>query len=220
MLAVPDLHFPWANQKSLDRLYDVIAEKKPEVVVQLGDLLDQFSHAKFARSYDVIRPDEEVKEGRAAAEAFWKNVRKAAGSKVRMFQLLGNHDARIMKRVYDKYPELASLVDLSKLYRFPNVETMDSERSELQIDGVYYIHGWLTRLGAHCLYYDAPVIHGHTHRAGIFYLPRRNRLIYEMDCGFLGDEKARPLAYCPTLSTRWILSCGWKDDYGPSVIPL
>lgn len=218
MLAIPDLHFPWAID--LNPVYAAIEREKPDVVCQLGDLLDQFAHSKYSRTFDLMTPSEELSAGRGLAEAFWLNVRKAGHSKMKMIQLKGNHDVRVEKRIYDKYPEIASLVDLSRLYRFPNVETMDSDKSELLIDGVIYIHGWMTGIGKHANYFNQSVVHGHTHRGSVNFWPRKNTLLFELDCGYLADPKARPLQYGSTMTTQWLHGYGIVDLLGPRFIPL
>lgn len=43
VVAVPDLHFPWAEYKKLRKVYDIIEDERPTHVVQLGDAWDMYS---------------------------------------------------------------------------------------------------------------------------------------------------------------------------------
>lgn len=219
VIALPDTHFPWHSQK-IKKVYDIISDVRPDLVIQLGDLYDNFSFSRFSKTLNLMTPAEELVEAREGAENMWKNIRKAAGKNTRMIQLMGNHCARIEKRILDKFPEIESLVDVHKIYRFPNVETQNSDREEFNYQGVKYVHGWLGQLGAHARYFDCSVVHGHSHRSGIIFYPRKSGSIWELDCGFLADETARPMQYSSTMTTRWNLGIGIIDKLGPRFVPL
>lgn len=224
VLVIPDTHFPWVDQEKLNLIYLIIEKEKPDVITQCGDLLDLFSHSKFARSLDIYTPNEEVKLGRAMAEKMWEKVRELA-PKATLYQLHGNHDARIHKRIQEKYPEIASIIDVSYLWKFKGVNTLEDDRDYLEIDGIIYVHGWLTRLGQHMHYFNKSVVHGHTHRGGIHierrhFFKNRYNTLFELDCGYIADDKQIPLQYGATKAVKWVHGCGLIDSLGPRFIPL
>jgi len=221
VLAIPDLHFPWHSVDGLSAVYALIDKEKPDVIVQLGDLYDQFSFSKFSRSHDLLTPSEEISEGRECAMNLWTNIRKNCKRTTRLIQLLGNHDDRVAKRIAEKVPEIACLLQSSQnsLFKFPSVETILDSRHELMIDGVIYTHGFLAS-GKHVSYFQRSVVHGHTHRGGLYTLEQAGRTLFELDCGFLADRYAVPLRYTPTTTTRWNLGLGLIDSLGPRFIPL
>lgn len=218
---VPDTHFPFTDLNGLSLVFTLIEREKPDVVIQIGDLYDQFSFSKFARSHDLMTPQEEVQEAREGAVNMWSKIRKLSSRKTRLIQLLGNHDDRMMKRVCEKFPEIAALTTglYDSLYKFPSVETVMDSRSELVIDDVIYTHGFLGS-GKHVGYFQKSVVHGHTHRGAVYTLEQAGRTLFELDCGFLADRNATPLKYTPTTTTRWSLGCGIVDGLGPRFVPF
>jgi predicted MPP superfamily phosphohydrolase len=220
VLAIPDCHYPFHNQDSLSLVYALIEKLHPTVVIQLGDLYDMYSFSKYPRSQDIMTPAEEIAEGRLAAEAMWRNVIKSASKTTRMIQLFGNHDVRPKKRIEEKYPEIASLIDLNHLWQFHNVETINEDRAKFEIDGVIYTHGFRSKLGDHMKFLGKSVVRGHSHRAGVVWLNQWDKLLFEMECGFIADDKAEPLKYTHTQQMQWIQACGFISDYGPQIVPL
>lgn len=220
VLVIPDCHFPWCDIEKLNLIYQIAIKEKPDVIIQLGDLFDLYSHSKFARGHDLCTPQQEILEARQGAENMWFNLRKVC-PKTSMYQLKGNHDARIEKRVAEKYPEIASLLDINHLWKFKNVETLLSDKDQLVIDGVIYVHGWMTKLGDHCRYFNKSVVHGHTHRGGVYFEKRGfDQMIFELDCGHIADVSKQPLQYGPTKTMKHIPGCGLIDVLGPRFIPL
>ena len=220
VLAVPDLHLPFHSAESLTAIYALTEALRPTVVVQLGDLYDAYAFSKYPRSHDIMTPKEEIAEARQGGEAFWKNMRKVAGKRTRLVQLMGNHDARPRARIQEKYPEIASLVDIDHLWRFNDVETILDDRCRFEIDGVVYTHGFRSKLGDHMKYLGKSVVRGHSHRAGVVYLKHWARLLFEMECGYVADDDAEPLKYTHTQQMQWIHAVGWVDEFGPRIIPL
>ncbi len=221
VLAIPDIHAPFHNIKAIAQVYTAIEEEKPDVIIQLGDILDRFCFSRFGRSQDIMTPEEEITEGHQFCQLFWAQIHRLA-PKSRKIQLLGNHCARLQRSVIDKYPEIYSIVKNADkdFFKFPNVQTVFDNRTELEIEGVVYTHGWYTKLGDHCKYLLKPVVHGHSHRGGSMFINIGGQTIWELDCGFLADEKQRALQYGATQTTHWTLGYGIIDKHGPRFIPL
>jgi predicted phosphodiesterase len=221
VFAIPDLHAPFVDWKRVEKIYSAIDKANPDYVVQLGDALDFFAFSKFARSHNVMTPEQEVEEGREGLYNFWANVHKAA-PRAKKIQLSGNHEARLVRQALERYPEVYSLLTRFQgdFYKFKNVETIHDHRHELDINGVIYCHGWLSRLGDHAKYFLKPVVHGHTHRAGVLHLNYHHRTIFELDCGFLADKSKIPLQYGPTKTTLCVSGYGVVNGLVPWFVPL
>ena len=50
VICVPDMHLPWVDAGALSQIYLAIERENPNVVIQLGDLYDMYSHSKFPRN--------------------------------------------------------------------------------------------------------------------------------------------------------------------------
>lgn len=218
VLSIGDLHFPWHQKNVLAKVYRFIEENRPRHIVQMGDLYDRFSQSRFAKSAGVMTPNQEADRGRAAAEKFWAEIRRLS-PKSKCYQLRGNHDARSLKVLLEKAPELEPFFDDKDFYRFPGVETIFDPGEPLLINGVAYIHGW-GKLGDHMRYFLRPVVRAHSHTAGVVFMRLRNQIIFEMDVGYLANPHAVPLRYRPTTVVRWTHTLGWVDPHGPRVVML
>jgi len=222
-VAFGDTHFPFAHKGALQRALRVVRDLKPDLVVQVGDLYDLFSFSRFPRSHNVMTPKRELEIGRADAAAFWKAVRAAAGKKARLHQLIGNHDERIVKRVMEALPEFEPfLVDVHRrLWEFDDVTTQPSERDELVIGGICYMHGFRSKLGDHAWHNRMSTVTGHSHVGGVIYHRLGNRTTWELNAGYLGNPYTRPLSYgMQRRFARWTHGVGVIDERGPRFIPL
>jgi UDP-2,3-diacylglucosamine pyrophosphatase LpxH len=133
---ISDTHFPFHQPEALENIIESIKQERPTHVVQIGDLLDQYVFSKYTKSPE-ITPEMDVMAGVSWAQAMWKRI-KAVAPKAKCYQLLGNHDMRLAKRISERLPELANVVDYMKFYKFSGVTTMKSDRDYLKIGGVIY----------------------------------------------------------------------------------
>ena len=112
------------------------------------------------------------------------------------------------------------MVKVDDLLKFEGVTTLPSSRDHLEVDGIVFLHGHYTKLGDHAKFFRKPVVHGHTHRIGIFYERISDGLIWEMDCGYLADEKSLPLQYTASKFSKWIKAVGIIDNGQPRLVVL
>lgn len=218
--AIGDLHFPFHSARALERAYQIVGEFAPDVVVQIGDIYDMISQTRFARSFNIMTPNEEATEGRLCAINFWKTMRKLSSPKAAHFQLRGNHDERPEKRLLEKCPELESIVTIKPHWEFKDVYTIHDPREELYINDMIFMHGYRTRLGAHMAYNHMSTICGHTHRGGVVFEPIRDKLLFEANCGYLGDPEAAALCYSKQKLSKWTWGLVLIDKNGPRFVPI
>jgi predicted phosphodiesterase len=221
VLSIGDAHAPWVKEAVTLQIYEAISTKKYDVIIQMGDLYDMYAFSKFARSHDICTPKEEVEQGFEWARNFWKTIQKLS-PKSRKIQIKGNHDDRLAKRVFERFPEAASILMRAEhsLFDFPNVETVHDSRDGIEIEGVLYMHGYMTKIGDHARDHFKPVVHGHSHRGGAHFFNLGNQVMWELDCGFMGDKDAVPLQYGPTKHKLWTYGYGEVDAEGPRFVPL
>lgn len=220
ILVIGDCHFPWANPKTLNGIYNYIQYVSPTIIVQIGDLYDFFSFSKFPKTADVITPKEELAQGYGDAFVMWEKIRKFA-PRAKLLQLKGNHDSRPLKRIIERFPEASSLLDLGHLFDFPKVQVCDSERDEVIIDKILFMHGFRARLGDHALHNGMCTVVGHSHLGGVIYHRLGDRTIWELNAGFCADEAVEPLSYTRQRRiSKWTQGFGYIDNYGPRFIPL
>ena len=220
VLILGDLHFPFHHRVALNRVLDRLQDKKFDVVVQIGDLLDQYCFSNFTKK-NILKPDREIKFGRELAQNLWFNIHRFQ-KKALKYQILGNHDVRLIKRAEEKLPEAQDLIKhtMNELYRFDHVKTITDPRDELIIDNIIYTHGYASKIGDHVKKLHLSVVHGHRHRGEVTFIPIRNKTLFELDVGYLADSKREPLGYLPTRTNNWTLGWGEIDEFGPRFIPI
>lgn len=221
ILILGDTHFPWADMDAICGVYAFI-EKNPQIdtVIQMGDLYDMYSWAKFPRSHLLYNPKQEIEVAREMAGEMWAKIHSML-PKARLIQILGNHDIRPIKKCIEFAPELEPFLEFKKFFQFPNVELVEDHRQPFELGGVGFIHGFLGGLGAHARKFLRSIVCGHTHKGGVVTIPLANgTVLFECNAGYLGDPTSRPMSYTPTKMNEWTKGFAYLDEWGPRFIPL
>lgn len=193
-----DLHLPWIHAGCVQNFFDDVKKEKPDIIIQIGDLFDLFSYTRFPATRGLITPDQELLNGRIAAEEFWAYLKKISPKSTK-YQILGNHDIRPIKYSLENAPVLEPFVKqgLKTLFAFDGVNTIAYE-DDLLIDGNVYIHGH-TKHGNHMEEYLTNTVLGHTHRGGVvtkrFFRRLEEQILWELNVGFMGDPASKCFSY-------------------------
>lgn len=225
IFVIGDIHFPFHNKTALKKTLAAIKKEKPTHVVQIGDLYDQYAFSRFSKKNIVLAP-QELEQARAAARDMWSKIRKSC-PRASLYQILGNHDIRLVKRAEERLPEAQEFVkkSLMEYYQFEGVRTIEDDTEELVIKGIIFIHGYRSKLGDHMLYNRASTVCGHSHTGGVIFKRLKGETLFELNAGFLADAMSTPLRYRMQKNTY-----GWTLGYGiisekngiacPQFIPL
>lgn len=220
ILCIGDVHAPFVSKPTVSRILSLCDELQPTVIVQIGDLYDFYSFSKFPKSMNLMTPNQEIQDGRVVAEQLWEELHKRA-KKAKKYQIKGNHDTRISKRVIEKFPELELFVSLNHLWEFPNVKTIQDEREELEIEGIIFQHGYRSKLGDHMAHNHRNTCVGHSHRGGVALKPIDGKVLWELNCGYIADPFHKALMYRQQIKFfNWTHGVGFIDKYGPRFISL
>lgn len=215
VVVISDTHFPYHNKAAYKEVLRLIKQERPDAVIQIGDLLDQYVFSKYSRSQNLTTPEREVSQGRMHSQSMWATIRKLV-PKAKLYQVLGNHDLRLKKRIMEVLPELETVYNYKDMYTFPGVKTLKNDRDYIEIDGVVYCHGWLSKSIDHAKHFAKPTVHGHRHKPAIETAGR----LWSMDVGFLGDEKRVPFNYTMSKLTNWRMAIGIVDNGKPRLVLL
>ena len=216
-VVIGDMHLIWPDADVVNRIMDDIARKPPKFVIQMGDLYDFYNFSKYKKSRNLVMPKTELVTGKAMADKFWNNVKDAA-PKAKKYQLIGNHDERVIKMIYEKFPEIESLFDPNSLFKFDSVHTMESESDELIINDTMFIHGYLSKPGDHAKKNGMNVVCAHSHRPGLEVMHYNGRTIYEVNAGYVSNPLAPCFKYGQQKRKNWARSYVRMDEHGPRVI--
>jgi hypothetical protein len=224
IICIPDAHFPYVDEAALSMIYALIEKEKPDIVIQMGDLIDFYAQSRFPKSLNIYTPKAEWELARHMAAGMWAKIRELA-PQAELFQLMGNHCIRPIKRAEESTPEMTHIIEqaIKDTYTFEGVTTIHSPSEELFIQDIAFIHGHYTGIGKHRDYMKMNVVHGHTHKGGVSYKPCWNekmqmKVIWELDCGLIGDPFSKALFYRSQKIHDWTTGCGMVDSMGPRFI--
>jgi len=225
ILAIPDLHLPYADEDCINRMLDFADGRDIELVVQMGDAIELYNFSRFSRSLSVITPADELRLARSGLEVFWGAMRRVAPN-AKYVQLMGNHDMRIRRQMAMRWPEgldVLDALDLEQLWRIDGVELLADPRIPYEYNDILFIHGDFLRsltAGTRVKYLHKNVVFGHTHMGGTYWLPIHDGNLWELGCGNLTDVNSIPLSYAPMKTNKTIHGFGWIDQWGPRFISL
>ncbi len=215
-----DMHLPFCDVKTLQHGLRYVKHVKPDLVVQIGDLVDNYCFSRFYKSPDLITPKEELKKARLMAELFWDQVHKNA-PKAQRVQLEGNHDTeRLEKASLMLAPALSSVVHKAakELMTFDGVLTVpgyrDTYSARVQGEKVEFLHGVFSTTIAHVRHYGANVVMGHLHRGEL----QTDGELFGLNVGYLGDPDSPIFNYTRTKLRGWTSGIGVIDNEGPRFV--
>ena len=198
-----DIHFPFQDDKAVNRFVTECFLNQPNVIILNGDLLDFYKLSRFSKDPEGRNPREEIEMCRE----FLKDIRESCPN-ADIYYTIGNHETRLEKYVLDKAPEIACLVDNV----FQIVKTDDYNiigcSSLLINDNFMFKHG--TRLGnksglsaikeleAHYLSGAT----GHTHRLAKFTTRKSGKRFVWFETGCLCD-----------LDPEYMVSPDWQQGF-------
>lgn len=219
IVAIPDLHSPFIHKGCVDFIFKIIRSFQPQYIVVLGDAVDFYSLSRFPRSH-FMTPTDEYIQGRKCLEEIFGYIKKIS-PKSEIHLIMGNHDMRALKKTQELSPELEMFVSkgIKEYFTFPEVITHHDYREPLEIDGILFVHGWLSGIGKHCQYFKRSVVHGHTHKASIYYeTTYEGNVIFEADSGFAADPSAKVMGYYPSKYNKSVLGCTLITDGRPQFL--
>ncbi len=150
IFCIPDVQVkPNVNLEYLEWIGHYIVQRKPDVIVCIGDFADMHSLSSYDKGklqFEGRRYKEDIaaaKQGMSLMLAFmlqynaYQKVMKKAQYRPRMVMTLGNHEQRI-KRVAETNPELDGMLSYNDL-PYDAWEVYDFLKP-VEIEGVHFVH--------------------------------------------------------------------------------
>lgn len=142
-IVIPDSHaHPQHHNRRYTWLGNLIADVKPDVVVDIGDWFDMpslCSYDKGTKGFEGRRYKADISAGIEAQDRLLSVLRKGKKKLPRFVRTLGNHEDRI-NRAIDRDPVLEGTIGLSDLqsaeYNWEEIPF----KTPINIDGVNYAH--------------------------------------------------------------------------------
>lgn len=213
---VPDIHLPYEAPGLMSFLRDVKRVHGPfDEVVQSGDLFDFLAFKRFPKSPDEDSVTQEFDSARIQAKALAQIFPK-------MTITIGNHEARLFKRVEEVGVPAAFLRSLHDVLELP-----DGWRfvNEYETDGILFMHGdGVGGQGATAQLinrFRQNICIGHLHgQAGVTWLNNGRETCFGLVGGCLIDRKAAAFRYGQYAKDQPVLGCWIIEDQVPRFIPF
>lgn len=207
-VVVGDLHIPFQDTKAVVLLLDFIQMLRPTGVHLIGDILDCDVIGRFVSPSDRrSRLQEDFDLGYDFLKALRNLVPHA-----KIIYSEGNHEVRLQKYLMGKAPELESLRDLSvgRQLRLSDLDIRWKKYGRpYPLGNLLLVHGHVVRkhsaTTAHAMV-DAmgkSVLHGHTHRLGMYYTTTHSGMHIGIENGCLCRSDLQYLDYTPNWQLGW-----------------
>lgn len=169
IVVIPDVHLPKHDPESLAIAENLCAHLQPDIIVQIGDLLDVYKLSRFDKDpASKTTLQDELDHG----VEFWRRIRDR-NPHAELHWKEGNHEERLRKFLWSKAGELACLraLDFTELMCLDKFGvTFHAANSRFNVGPLKITHGKATGGGrsgnaAHAeLSCGVSGISGHTHR--------------------------------------------------------
>lgn len=205
VLVVGDLHFPFARWDLIHELYAFATVYKPDVIVQLGDLIDGKAWSKYGKDPNDLGADQEWDAAETDIHKFYKLFKG-----YKLVFLEGNHCRRIMFRAAEAGLPSRLIPRLHKIFPFKGV-IWHMDNTPFEIDGVMYSHGDELIGGGNvkqrAMSQGKSFVQGHTHTAELHFISTFNHRIFGAIAGCLVDMRSLGMKYAARNLNRCFL--GW-----------
>ena len=198
-----DLHFPYQDNKAIECFLKEVEDKKPDMVVLNGDLLDFYRLSRFTKDPSGKDPAEEIEMCRE----FLHRLRSITD--VPIYYTIGNHETRLEKYILDQAPMIACLMDnVFQVIKTEDIGVIGCSRFTIN-DNFVFEHG--TRLGSKTglsaikeleAHYLSGAT-GHTHRLARYSTRKAGRRFIWLETGCLCD-----------LSPEYMIDPHWEQGFG------
>lgn len=206
LLFLPDVHAPYHNRRALRLVHQVILEWRPDILVCLGDWLDNLAvsghePAKVRQAY--------LKAEAATAATVLRNLTSTVPT--RHF-VMGNHETRLGRYIARKAPALDGLLDVESLLGLELWDSVTPYNETLRLGKLNITHdvgkaGANAHRSAAASFMGSTAI-GHTHRMAYEVIGRQEGPpVVAAMFGWLGD--ASEVEYLHRAEAkRWPLGFG------------
>ena len=218
VMVISDLHFPVEHPEALDFLEALKQKCKPDLCVQIGDLVDLHNFSRYKIDPNFISPIDEIEKGKEKLARMQEIFPK-------LYVVWGNHDVRIKDRAKEAgIPDIAlkEFVDLYDIYRknwhFCYTLILNEKNERLK---TMFIHGKKADPVQLSLLEQFHTLQGHYHTKPIAnYGANTQALRWGMNVGCLVDQNHICFDYAKLNTRKFILGSGVIENNNPKFYPM
>jgi predicted MPP superfamily phosphohydrolase len=210
VLFISDQHFCYSHKDIFKFLRAIKKKYKPQLIVNLGDEIDNAAISFHEKSPEMLNPSKEL-------EKSIDELKKLRDIFPKQYVCNSNHGSLAMRRFRHAGIPIKMLQPLSKLYDTPNFEWHDEILIQTKLGKVLACHGdgkKAARL-ATAKEEGMSVVMGHHHSLfEISYMQSNSSVFFQMICGCLADPYHKAFEYGKKFSKKHIIGTGMIDKNG------
>ena len=191
VLVISDLHIPYHHPDAFDFLSQLKKKYKPDLIVNIGDEIDQHSISFHNHHPDLKSPGDELREAR-------KHVKELEKIFPQMTLVHSNHSSLIYRRAVAHGLSLEYLKSYNEFLQVGAGWKWVDDFTVTLSDGqrCFFTHGMAARALAVSMQYGCNVVQGHYHsKFSIEYFSNPDKLVWAMQTGCLINQKVLAFEY-------------------------
>ena len=194
ILVLPDMHFPWPNWEGIRMAYKWAKKHKPDLVVQMGDIMDQKAWSRWPTDGEDMSPRQEWAEAEEGMQILSQMFPK-------MEILVGNHDTRYIKKAAESRLPARMVRTLKETFPYKGWNWHLDPRKKLVVPSprgkILFVHGHEDggKIIDKAIAVGMNVVQGHTHKAGITYRQTFDQFVWGFETGHLMDTESKAADY-------------------------
>jgi len=215
ILIISDLHVPYHHTDSFAFLREIKKQYKPDVVVNIGDLLDFHAISMHDHNPDLPSAGDELNISK-------EYIKELESIYPEMIEVDSNHSSLVYRRAL-KYGMstqfLKSYGDFLGTKKWKWIDDLTLTMSNGQ--RCFFTHGRSADVLKTSQTMGMSCVQGHFHtKFVISYWANPDNLFFGMNVGCLVNQKSMAFAYAKNFRTRFILGCGIIIDGIPKLLPM
>jgi predicted phosphodiesterase len=215
ILVISDLHIPYHHKDAFEFLREIKNEYKPDLVVNIGDLLDFHAISVHSHDPDLYSAGHELKVAR-------QYVRQLEDIFPKMIEVESNHSSLVYRRAlkYGMSKEfLKDYGDFLGTKKWQWIDDLTITMSNGQ--RCFFTHGRSADILKVSQTMGMSAVQGHYHTKFIIsYWANPDNIFFGMNVGCLIDQKSLAFQYAKNFKTRFIIGCGIIINGIPRLLPM
>lgn len=216
VLVISDLHIPYHHQDAFEFLKALKKKYKPDLIVNIGDELDQHAISMHEHNPDLMSAGDELRQSK-------KYVTDLEKIFPEMKIVHSNHSSLVYRRALkyglpkDYLKSYNEFLGVGKGWEWVDdltVTLSDGSRC-------FFTHGMSADVLKVAQQYGMNTVQGHYHtKFSIGYYSNPDALIWGMQVGCLINQKSMAFDYAKNFKSRFIVGCGMILDGQPKLMPM
>jgi predicted phosphodiesterase len=216
VLVISDLHIPYHHPDAFAFLSALKKKYKPDLVVNIGDEIDQHSISFHSHHPDLKSPGDELR----AARKYVKELEKIFP---KMTLVHSNHSSLVYRKAVATGLSLEYLKSYNEFLQVgPGWQWVDNLTVTLS-DGqkCFFTHGMAADVMKVAQQYGMNAVQGHYHsKFSIGYYSNPDKLVWGLQTGCLINQKELAFEYARNFKSRFVIGCACIVSGQPKLMPM